>query len=119
MQICLLLHIYKCYRLCDPVQTAVANHLDISNLFVNLASQFALVVQYNSSNALANIEKVCSIMVNASLGSPLTRLGEANLLILNSLHAPCLDYKYDKMLEKVKKTSWDSDAAQGGTIIYI
>lgn len=53
-------------------------------------------------------------MVNASLGSPLLRFGQINMMIMDELRAPCLDYKYDKMLEHIKKTSWDSDAAQGG-----
>lgn len=106
-------------RLCDPVQTAVRNHFDLSNLFGNLAAQFAVVVQFNSSKEIVDIDRVCSIMENNTLGSPLTRFGQVNLMIMNDLQSPCLDYKYDKMLEHMKKTSWDADAAQGGKILKL
>lgn len=38
-------------RLCDPIEELVDNPLDVSNLFENLASNFAGVVQYNKDNS--------------------------------------------------------------------
>lgn len=101
--------------LCDPVQTAVLRQKDISNLLQNLAGQFAFVVQYNSTMSLMDINQMCSIMTNSTIGSALDRFAKANQLVLDSQRSPCLDYKYDKMLEAIKDFSWKSDAAHGGT----
>lgn len=43
--------ILNIFRLCDPVEQSVDNPLDIENLFENLASNFAGVVQYNKDNS--------------------------------------------------------------------
>lgn len=39
------------FRLCDPVENSINNALDMANLFENLASNFAGVVQYNKDNS--------------------------------------------------------------------
>lgn len=39
------------FQLCDPVEKSIENSLDIANLFENLASNFAGVVQYNKDNS--------------------------------------------------------------------
>lgn len=39
------------FQLCDPVEHSIENSLDIANLFENLASNFAGVVQYNKDNS--------------------------------------------------------------------
>lgn len=92
--------------------------MDISNLFESLASNFAGVVQYNKDNsphATFTIDEVCDIMVNDTLGPQIDRLAAVNELLLNQSKEKCLDYKYDKMVQQMQNTSWDSDVAEGGT----
>lgn len=109
--------IFALQRLCDPVERSVDNIMDMSNLFENLASNFAGVVQYNKDNsphATITIDEVCDIMVNDTLGPQIDRLAAVNELLLNQSKEKCLDYKYDKMVKEMQNTSWDSDVAEGG-----
>lgn len=108
-------------RLCDPVEQSINNPDDISNLFENLASDFAGVVQYNKDNsahATVTIDDVCAIMVNQSIGPQIDRLAAVNKLILDDSHQTCLDYKYDKMVKGMQNTSWDSETAAGGRKLF-
>lgn len=105
------------FRLCDPVEKSIDNPLDIANLFEALASNFAGVVQYNkdySPHAKITIDQVCDIMVNTTIGPQINRLAAVNDLILKQEKQDCLDYKYDKMVGKMRNNSWDSDVADGG-----
>jgi pimeloyl-ACP methyl ester carboxylesterase len=105
------------FLLCDPIEQSIENPLDIANFYEALASNFAEVVQYNNDNRgdkkVLNIDDVCDVMCNQALGPPVTRLAEVNRLILKQQEEPCLDYKYEKMVEEMKNTSWDSKVAQG------
>lgn len=104
------------YKLCDPVEKSVSNPLDIANLYEGLASDFAGVVQYNKDNRDNNrvtIDDVCDLMCNQTIGPPVTRLAAVNSLLLKENKQPCLDYKYDKMVEEMKNVSWDSETANG------
>lgn len=111
----------KKFILCDPIENSVHNVNDTSNLFENLASNFAGVVQYNKDNRIGNkvkaknitIETLCGIMIDQNKGTPVDRLAEVNRLILNAYDEKCLDYKYDKMIEKLRETSWKSEVAEG------
>lgn len=110
-------NIYFFFRLCDPVEKSIENPLDISNLFEALASNFAGVVQYNkdySPHATVSIDQICDIMVNTTIGPPVTRLAEVNRVLLVQQKEKCLDYKYDNMIAEMKKTSWKSKVADGG-----
>lgn len=92
------------------------NTADISNLFESLASNFAGVVQYNKDNsphATITIDQVCDIMVNQTIGPQIDRLAAVNKLLLDQGNQSCLDYKYDKMIESMQNTSWDSEQAEG------
>lgn len=103
-------------RLCDPVENSVNNVMDISNLFESLASNFAGVVQYNKDNsphAKVTIDDVCDIMVNTKIGAQIDRLAAVNELLLDQSNQTCLDYKYDKMIQLMRNTSWDSSQADG------
>lgn len=91
----------------------------MSNLFENLASNFAGVVQYNKDNsphATVTIDDVCAIMVNQSVGPQIDRLAAVNKLILDEGQQTCLDFKYDKMVKNMHNTSWEADTAAGGTV---
>lgn len=104
------------YQLCDPVEKSVENPMDISNLYENLAGDFAGVVQYNKDNRDNNnvsIDDLCDLMTNQTIGPPVTRLAAVNRMLLKENKQTCLDYKYDKMVEEVKNTSWESEVAGG------
>lgn len=104
------------YQLCDPVENSIANPLDIANLYEGIASDFAGVVQYNKDNRDNNhvsIDDVCDLMCNQTIGAPVTRLAAVNSLLLKESDQKCMDYKYDKMVQQMKNTSWDSDVASG------
>lgn len=104
------------YQLCDPVEKSVENPLDIANLYEGLASDFAGVVQYNKDNRDNNhvsIDDVCDLMTNQTIGAPVTRLAAVNRLLLKENDQKCFDYKYDKMVQQMKNTSWDSEMANG------
>jgi len=106
----------KKFKLCDPVEQSVDNPLDIANLFENLASNFAGVVQYNKDNsphATITIDQVCDIMNNQTIGAQIDRLAAVNDLLLKQQNQTCLDYKYDKMVKEMKNTTWASDMASG------
>ncbi|XP_055844315.1 putative serine protease K12H4.7 [Episyrphus balteatus] len=102
------------FQLCDPIEKSIENKLDISNLFENIAGNFAGVVQYNKDNsphAGKTIDDVCDVMVNETLGTPVQRLAEVNRMLLKDSGEKCLDYKYDKMIVEMQNTTWDEDKA--------
>lgn len=103
-------------RTCSPIKDSINNDLDIANLFENVASNFAGVVQYNKDNtnhSKVNIDEVCDIMVNTKIGPPVNRLAAVNALLMRQSEENCLDYKYDKMIDTMQEISWDSIAAKG------
>ncbi|XP_049810851.1 putative serine protease K12H4.7 [Schistocerca nitens] len=110
----------KMFRLCDPINPKIKN--DLSNLFESLASNFAGVVQYNKDNRQfegakatnITIDVVCNIMVNDSIGQPVSRYAAVNSLLLDAYGQECLDYKYSKMIEEMKAIAWDNETAEGG-----
>lgn len=82
-----------------------------------MASNFAGVVQYNkdySPHATVTIDQICDIMINTTIGPPVTRLAEVNRVLLLEQKEKCLDYKYDNMLAEMKDISWKSKVADGG-----
>jgi pimeloyl-ACP methyl ester carboxylesterase len=107
------------FKLCDDIKN-LDNSLDITNLFQNLADNFAGVVQYNKDNREATkklnltVDRLCDIMVDESIGQEILRLAAVNDLILESNNETCLDYKYDKMISELKSTSLESEASEGG-----
>lgn len=103
-------------RLCDPIEQLVDSPLDVANLFENLASNFAGVVQYNKDNsphATITIDDVCDTMNNQTIGAQIDRLAAVNDLLLTHDNQTCLDYKYDKMVAEMRNASWESDMASG------
>uniref|UniRef100_A0A1B0F9N1 Serine protease K12H4.7 n=1 Tax=Glossina morsitans morsitans TaxID=37546 RepID=A0A1B0F9N1_GLOMM len=104
------------FKTCSPIKDSINNDLDIANLFENVASNFAGVVQYNKDNtnhSKVNIDEVCDIMVNTKIGPPVNRLAAVNALLMRQSEENCLDYKYDKMIDTMQEISWDSIAAKG------
>ncbi|KAJ8310043.1 hypothetical protein KUTeg_011908 [Tegillarca granosa] len=106
-------------RLCDDLD--ISNPLDIANFYSTLAGNFEGVVQYNKDNRKfegaklnVTIDDLCSIMVNERLGDPLARYGFVISLLLDTYSQKCTDFKYDSMINDLKKTNWNSSAAEGG-----
>lgn len=52
-------------------------------------------------------------MVNTTIGTPVDRLAEVNRVLLEQSKEKCLDYKYDKMLNEMRNTSWSASVAEG------
>lgn len=112
------------HSLCDAID--VLNKNDVSNFMEILADNFAGVVQYNKDNRAfkkspgwnITIDTVCDIMTNESIGSAVDRLAAVNTLLLKTYQEPCLDYKYDKMIESIKNDSWEGPASNGKLFIY-
>jgi len=115
-------NINKKFRLCDPIEGAIGNPDDIANLYETLSGNFAGVVQYNKDNRIGSnvkaanitIDVLCNIMTNQKLGPPIDRLAAVNNLILNAYDQKCVDYKYGKMIDENRNTSWTSEVAEGG-----
>ncbi|KAH8318461.1 hypothetical protein KR067_002148 [Drosophila pandora] len=104
------------FKTCTPIKDSIENPLDIANFFENLAGNFAGVVQYNKDNsphATITIDDICDVMLNTTIGPPVTRLGVVNGMLLKESNTTCLDYKYDKMVADMKNVSWDSETAKG------
>lgn len=112
----------KLFRLCDPIEKSINSPNDIANLFETLAGNFAGIVQYNKDNRIGKsaklknvtIDVVCDIMVNQTIGAPVTRLAAVNNLILDTYEQKCLDYKYENMIDELRNVSWKSETAEGG-----
>lgn len=83
-----------------------------------IADQYAYVVQYNRDATASvvpdvNIDSICAVLTNETLGQPLERVAAANKLIMLALEEECLDYKYDVMIADWRNVSWESEAAEG------
>lgn len=113
-------NINKLFKLCDPIEDNIKNPLQISNLFASLSDNFAGIAQYNKDNRIGKaktnitLDTLCTIMTNQTIGPQVERLAAVNDLILQTTNDTCLDYKYDKMINNMKNTSWDSEQAEGG-----
>lgn len=108
----------KLFRLCDKIN--VSNGDDVASLFENLASNFAGVVQYNKDNRPRSptnnitIDVVCDVMMDQQKGVPVHRLALVNDMLLSASNQTCLDYTYEKTVQQLSNTSWDSVMAEGG-----
>ena len=46
--------------------------------------------------------------------SPIEKLAKVNQFLLEAYDQKCLDYSYEKMIQEMSETSWDSAAGVGG-----
>lgn len=110
----------KMFKLCDSLDPNVAK--DIMNFYQTLVGNFEGVVQYNKDNRAfegavgtnITVDTLCDIMTDTSNGSPLERYAMVNTLIMKTYDEDCQDFKYDKMIDSMRETSWNSSAAEGG-----
>ena len=90
-------------------------------MYESLASNFADVVQYNKDNrneSSITIDMVCDVLVNEKNGVPVNRLAEVSNMLLKKNKEKCLDYKYNKMVEEMRNTSWAQQNNDGGNIPF-
>lgn len=96
------MQITKTFNLCDPVD--VSSMADVANLFSILAGNFKEVVQYNNMTSGPDIQEVCSIMTDKSLGSEMDRYAQVNSLVSGE---ECLHVNYSHMIDHLKHETWD------------
>jgi hypothetical protein len=53
-------------------------------------------------------------MTSTEIGDPLSRYASLNSLILETYGQKCLDASYQKSIDVLKQTSWNSSASVGG-----
>ncbi|KAI5734315.1 hypothetical protein M8J77_005022 [Diaphorina citri] len=105
------------FKLCTPLD--INNAKDVSSFVESLADNIAGVVQYNKDNRESSnhitIDDLCALLMDKKQ-DPVARYAAVNDLILSKEKKknPCVDYKYEKMIEDMKNTSWDSEMANGG-----
>ncbi|XP_015116043.1 putative serine protease K12H4.7 [Diachasma alloeum] len=108
------------FKLCDQIDPSNTKKNDISNLYENLASNFAEVVQYNKDNrdnskfGNITIDTVCNILVDQKPGLAVDRLAEVSNMMLNASGDKCFDYLYSKMLDEMRNVSWKAEMSEGG-----
>uniref|UniRef100_A0A6P7GPI4 Serine protease F56F10.1 n=1 Tax=Diabrotica virgifera virgifera TaxID=50390 RepID=A0A6P7GPI4_DIAVI len=107
------------FNLCEDISEHVNNSLFMSNFFMNLAENFAGVVQYNNDNSAGikkknlTVDRLCNVLLDESTGLEINRLAAVTKLILDADGNSCFDYNYNNMVDSMKEVSWDSDAAYG------
>ncbi|VEN40302.1 unnamed protein product [Callosobruchus maculatus] len=110
--------LYKLFHLCDNITESTSSSEDIVILFDTLRGHFAGIAQFNKKNGgphNINLDTLCNIMVNDTLGPEVNRLAAVNYLM--TAHR-CLDCKYDTMISEMRDVSWDSEAPVGGRQWY-
>ncbi|XP_066954266.1 LOW QUALITY PROTEIN: putative serine protease K12H4.7 [Macrobrachium rosenbergii] len=104
------------FRLCSPLDASIPD--DVSLFFETLADNFAYVVQYNNEVGSVNIDSVCAVMQDESLGDPLDRYQEVNTVLLDLFGESCLEHRYDMMVEAMQKTKWEENLDGGRAWVY-
>lgn len=110
-----ILYLKKLFRVCKYLD--LIGEDNVRNFFVVLISNFENVVQYNQNRGASplgnkiNMDTLCSIMNNRSLGSPLKRYAYINSLILNAYKRICIKCSYLNLINYLKGTLWSSWAA--------
>ncbi|KAF2892635.1 hypothetical protein ILUMI_13538 [Ignelater luminosus] len=101
--------INKKFHLCDPLEQTTYNSKDISNLYHQLARNFAYAVQFYNTNCFGyydisniKVDLLCNIMKNKTVGSTLDRLAAVNNMVLFESDENCLEYKYNKMIKSLR-----------------
>ncbi|XP_032094626.1 thymus-specific serine protease [Thamnophis elegans] len=90
------------FHSCSPLQ----GESDCQVLVTNLADMFMGAVQYNYGAIVwSNVESMCNIMTNSSIGSPYRRLMATNIVILEQLGMPCLQNSQAEIVEELRNSS--------------
>lgn len=112
------------FLLCDPLEESPDNSKDISNLYHQLARNFADAVQFYKTNCFGyydffnlKVDLLCNIMKNKTIGSALDRLAAVNSIVLSESNEHCLDYKYKKMIKSLKDVIINVNQPSGKLIV--
>ncbi len=126
--------------LCTPINTPN----DVRNLASNIITYFQWVVQYNNNdysfvvnehfyqlflsftivkttwydfkgttNSI-NVQMICDIMSNNTIGDPLARLAALNSIFSAYFRMSCTDFSYSKYISSLKNASLSSSQVQNG-----
>lgn len=106
------------FNLCDPIEENVNDPLEVSNLFLTIADTFAGVAQYNDDNRLSgvsalNVNAVCNILTNSSVGTELERLAS---FIKEVYGNECFDYSYSSLINYLQN---DVSDTSGGCKYFV
>ena len=99
-------NIQSLFNLCFPLNKT--NKFDVGILSAVLAGNFAGIVQNNNPSAPVNINSLCKMMTNVTLGSPLARYAAIHRMRFGS---KCNDFRYATILNNSKRTSWSTQDA--------
>lgn len=90
---------------------------DQINLMASIAHTFSIVAQLNDVNIQGNyinVDLVCSVMTNSSIGEPINRIGQINSMVMQDHYENVTHYRYSNMIEGLRNTSMSSPAAVFG-----
>ncbi|XP_008585058.1 PREDICTED: putative serine protease K12H4.7 [Galeopterus variegatus] len=97
------------FNLCHPLE--INSELDRAYFLESLAGFFMDIVQYNKDNVvfegMVNIDLLCGLMTNASLGSPYDRYVRVIHEILQNERYLCLSASYNQFVENLSDSYWD------------
>lgn len=98
-------------KLCNYTDGSLDNMNNLMSFYEAMADNIAGVVQYNRDNSdhsKLNIDNVCDIMVDQSLGVPYERYIKVNEMIMNSTSTVCTDFKYSEIIRKLQEVEWSN-----------
>ncbi|CAF1400477.1 unnamed protein product [Rotaria sordida] len=106
------------FRLCDSIET----QNDVDNFFETVSGNFQGVVQYNKDNRAfegaratnITIDVLCKTMLDTSQPDILQRMVNVNDMLLTAYDQKCLDAGYMSMINRLRNTSWNASASEGG-----
>jgi len=99
------------FKLCSPLDKNNKN--DVSSLFEYMAGNFAGIIQYNGFYSV-DLNDLCNIMTDTSLGDPLARYAAVNTRLLSLFGGSCADFTYASWIDYLKGSSWSDQSAQDG-----
>jgi len=94
------------FNLCFPLNKN--NKFDVGLFSFILAGSFALIVQANNPSAPVNINSLCKMMTNETLGNTLARYAAIHRMRFGS---QCVDIQYTTAINYYKRTSWSTQDA--------
>ena len=89
------------FKLCSPLTKT--NKLDVATFFFALAVNFESIVQNNDPTAAKNINSLCKMMTDTTLGNPLARYAAVNRMMLGD---SCTNIRYADTISYYKQANW-------------
>ncbi|KAJ8962946.1 hypothetical protein NQ314_005663 [Rhamnusium bicolor] len=93
----------RIFNLCDSIEDDLDNTWDVANFFESITIPFAAIAQYNNiPGTKTNLDDLCNIMNDKTIGTEIYRLAEVNRLYSGTR---CLNYSYDYVVQYLKDPS--------------